>query len=98
MVIEWLKVSVPLALQAQYLDADDLIWTKTLAQQPGFAGKECWRDSVDPETLHLIIRWQSRAAWTSVPRSLLDATEQAFVAALGAEFPILACLTYDVIR
>ncbi len=98
MVIEWLRIPVPRAEQDAYLLHDRAIWTKTLAAQPGFAGKECWSGADDPDMLHLVIRWESLAQWQDVPRPLLDATERTFVAAVGAVYPVADCLTYRVIE
>ena len=97
MVIEWLRITVPTARQKDYLAQDRLIWTATLASQPGFLGKEVWRDPDSPEILNLVIRWDSLAHWQAVPTSLLAATDAAFVAALGEAFPVALCTRYDVL-
>lgn len=97
MVIEWLRIPVPRAAQETFVACDTRIWTATLAAQPGFAGKECWRDVADPDMLHLVIRWDTLAQWQSVPALLLQATEAAFVAAMGTSYPVLACMTYEVL-
>jgi uncharacterized protein (TIGR03792 family) len=97
MVIEWLNIPVPTARQDDYLRHDRLIWTETLARQPGFAGKEVWRDPDSPEILHLVIRWDSLAHWQAVPKTVLAATDTAFVAALGEAFPVALCTRFDVV-
>lgn len=97
MVVEWLRIPVPAALQADYLRHDTAIWTKTLAGQPGFRGKEIWRDVADPEILHLVIRWESLDAWKSVPRAVLDAADAAFTKAVGTTYAVADCLTYDIL-
>ena len=96
-VIEHLTVRVPLALQPRYLAADAAVWTAVLSAQPGYLGKEVWADMDDPERLHLVIRWASRADWDAVPRPLLDATEARFRAATGAEIPIDGCMALRVV-
>jgi len=90
-VIEHLTVRVPVALQPRYMTADAAVWTAALAAQPGYLGKEVWADLDDPERLHLVIRWASRADWDAVPRRLLESTEARFRAAIGAEIPIDSC-------
>lgn len=97
MVIEWLRFAVPLADQARYFAADAAIWTQVLAAQPGFVGKEVWCRHDDPRSVNLVIRWESRDAWKAVPQALLAATDAAFVAAMGREYPVIECVDMDVI-
>ena len=97
MVIEQLTFDVPVARQARFLAEDAAIWTKALAAQPGFMGKEVWREAAAPERLHLVIRWADRAAWQAVPAELLARTDAAFVEALGTSYPVLRCLDQDVL-
>jgi uncharacterized protein (TIGR03792 family) len=92
MVIEQLSFRVPLADQPGFLSQDAAIWTPMLAAQPGFIGKEVWREAEAPEMLHLIIRWENRAAWKAVDPGLLADTDRRFAAALGATYPVLRCL------
>jgi uncharacterized protein (TIGR03792 family) len=96
MIIEQLTFRVPVALRPRYLELDARIWTAALAAQPGFLGKEAWVEATDPEVLHLIIRWRSRADWKAVPHALLRDTDRRFVAVLGQEFPVLRCLDQEV--
>jgi uncharacterized protein (TIGR03792 family) len=97
MVIEQLTFRVPLSLQPRFLALDAEIWTATLAAQPGYLGKEVWVEADTPETLHLIIRWQTRAAWSAVPAEVLALTDQRFTAALGQVIPVERCLDQDVV-
>jgi uncharacterized protein (TIGR03792 family) len=96
MVIEWLRVTVPVAEQARYLAADQEIWTGALARQVGFVGKEVWVRADDPTCVNLVIRWESRAAWQAVPAELLAEVEAAFRAAMGGDYPVLECIEYEV--
>jgi uncharacterized protein (TIGR03792 family) len=95
-VIEWLQVRVPVADQARYIAADTAIWSAALARNAGYLGKEIWSPHDDPDTLNLVIRWASRAAWHAVPKSLLEQTDTAFRAAMGQDHPVLSCTDYDV--
>ncbi len=97
MIIEQLTFRVPAALRPRYLALDAEIWTATLAAQPGFLGKEVWVEADDPDSLHLIIRWQSRAQWKAVPTDLLADTDRRFAAALGQQVPVLRCLDQEVL-
>lgn len=97
MVIEWLKIPVPPERQPDYLRHDAEIWTTTLSEQPGFVGKEVWRDASDPGILHLVIRWESLAAWKSVPRPVLDGAGARFSRAMNTTYAVADCLTYDIL-
>lgn len=97
MVIEQLTFEVPLADQPRFLALDAAIWTTALAAQPGFLGKEVWREAAAPDRLHLIIRWADRDSWRAVPTDLLARTDAAFAAALGVSYPVLRCLDQDVL-
>ena len=97
MVIEQLTFLVPPGMQERFLALDHAIWTRALAAQPEYIGKEVWREAELPERLHLIIRWQSRAAWKAVPTDLLAETDRQFTQALGTRFEVLTCLDQDVV-
>jgi uncharacterized protein (TIGR03792 family) len=97
MVIEQLTFEVPASDQTRFLTQDAAIWTPALAAQPGFLGKEVWREAAIPERLHLVIRWTDRAAWKAVPATLLAETEASFTAALGQTYPVLRCLDQEVL-
>lgn len=96
MVIEMLQIRVPVTDQARYIAADAAIWTPALAQNAGFLGKEIWSPQDDPDTLHLVIRWASRAAWHAVPQDLLARTDAAFRAAMGRDYPVISCTDFNV--
>jgi uncharacterized protein (TIGR03792 family) len=97
MVIEQLRFSVPVSDHARFIAEDARIWTKSLAAQPGFIGKAIWSDHATPETLLLVISWNSREEWHAVPRTVLDDTDRRFNQAMGVTYPVLACIDYDVL-
>ena len=97
MVIEQLTFLIQPSLQARFLVLDHDIWTRTLAAQPGYIGKEIWREAGAPDRLHLVIRWESRQAWKAVPTDLLAETDRQFTAAFGDTFVMLGCLDQDVL-
>jgi uncharacterized protein (TIGR03792 family) len=96
-VIEQLTFEVPVSDQPRFLALDAAIWTTALAAQPGYLGKEVWREAGMPDRLHLIIRWTDRMAWKAVPTDLLARTDAAFAEALGVAYPVLRCLDQDVL-
>ena len=89
MVIKHLTVRVPHALRSRFPEKDARIWTATLAAQPGHPGKETWADAADPDTLHLIFRWQCRAHWKAVPSAVLAKAHARMIAATGQDFSVL---------
>jgi uncharacterized protein (TIGR03792 family) len=83
MVIEWLKFRVPSQSREKFIQKDSDIWTATLAQYPGFLGKEVWINPNAAEDIILVIRWQTREQWKTVPEKVLQETEQKFSQAMG---------------
>jgi uncharacterized protein (TIGR03792 family) len=97
MIVEYLSFEVPPLAQPAFLSHDAAIWTPALARSPGFLGKEVWRQADQPARIQLVIRWRAQADWDSVDRDLLAATQLAFVAAVGADYPVLSCTAFAVI-
>jgi uncharacterized protein (TIGR03792 family) len=96
MVIEWLKVKVPIELRELYIQKDTEIWTATLSKYPGYIGKEIWFSPQDETELTMVIHWESKDAWKSVPTPVLEETEQRFVEAMGQNFPFAEQKEYQV--
>ena len=71
MVIEWLKFKVPAEKWEAFIQRDEEVWTAGLKNFPGYLGKEIWVDSVENEVV-MLIRWESRDQWKSVPQSTID--------------------------
>lgn len=95
MVIEHLTFHVPPCLFERFVREDARVWTGMLARQPGFEGKEVWRETGQPERVHIIIWWLSETDWHAVPRDLLIETELAFTEAMGTICPVLSCSDYE---
>lgn len=85
MVIEWLKFNVAPQEREKFIQTDNEIWTVTLAQFPGFLGKEVWIAPNKPQELILVIHWETRQQWKAVPQSVLETTEQQFARAMKAD-------------
>lgn len=96
MVIEWLKVKVPIALRETYIEKDAEIWTAALAKYPGYAGKEIWFNPKDETELIMVIYWQSKEAWKSIPADVLQEIDHKFIEAMGQPFPFLEEAEYQV--
>ena len=85
MIIEWLGFSVKPQLREKFLAEDREIWTPVLAKSDGFLGKEVWLDPARGDRVFIIVRWQSRQQWKDISPKLLEATEQKFTLAVGAD-------------
>jgi hypothetical protein len=60
------------------------------------ATREKVRNECAPYIL-LVRRWESMAHWKAVPKGALDAADAAFRAAMGAVYPVLGCVAYEVL-
>jgi uncharacterized protein (TIGR03792 family) len=97
MTIERLRYHVPETSRDVFLKADDAIWTAVLSQQAGFVSKQTWLSPDAPDELDLVIQWQSREHWKTIPEALLLETNAAFVKKVGAMFTLLEVLEYEVL-
>lgn len=97
MIIEYLSFEVPLPAQPAFIAHDAAIWTPALALSPGFLGKEVWQQADQPTRITLVIRWRAQADWDAVDRGLFARTQADFVAALGADYPVMSCIGFGVL-
>ena len=94
MIIELLRVKVPLEQREKYIQKDAEIWTIALARYPGFLGKEVWINPHDTQFVILVIRWATREQWKAIPPSELEAIEQQFAQAMGKSYPLVESAEY----
>jgi uncharacterized protein (TIGR03792 family) len=85
MVIEWLQFRVNPEIREKFIEKDSEIWTKFLAQQSGFLGKEIWINPALEEELIIVAHWQTKEQWKAIPQNLLDETEAKFSSAMGKD-------------
>ena len=98
MVIELLKIEVAAEYQEKYLQLDREIWTKVIAQFPGFINKEVWRNPHAPTEIILIIRWRTRQEWKAISVELLEEVERQFVLKMGnIPHKIVESMEYQVV-
>ncbi|MEG4206528.1 TIGR03792 family protein [Microcoleus sp. Pol7_A1] len=71
MIIEWLRFKVPPEKWEAFIRRDEEVWTTGLRNFPGYLGKEIWVDAVENEVV-MLIRWETREQWKSVPQSTID--------------------------
>ena len=83
MVIEWLEFQVVPRFRERFIQIDREVWTATLSQYPGFLGKEVWLEPNKVDRVFLVIRWQTREQWKSIPEKVLAETDQEFARRLG---------------
>ena len=97
MVIEWLEFEVKPEFREKFIQIDRQVWTATLKQYPGFLGKDVWLNPNQVERLFLVIRWQTREQWKSVPQQTLVETEQEFARQMGKnKYKLLRGKEYQV--
>jgi uncharacterized protein (TIGR03792 family) len=85
MIIEWLQFRVKPEIRESFIQEDGKIWTKFLAQQSGFLGKEIWINPLVENELIIVAHWQTREQWKAIPQNLLDKTEAKFSATMGKD-------------
>jgi uncharacterized protein (TIGR03792 family) len=83
MVIEWLKFRVAPEWQEKFMQKDAEIWTKALADCPGFLDKELWMNPDEPDAIAIAIRWKTRQEWKSIPQDFLEEIERQFAQQMG---------------
>lgn len=96
MVIEWLKVRVSPELREKFIQKDAEIWTSMLATYPGFLGKEVWINPEIPTEVVIVIRWENREAWESVPPEQLKQVESLFSQEFGEQQLLIEAAEYQV--
>ncbi len=77
-VVELLIVEVTAEDREEYLQIDREVWTKAIAQFPGFINKEVWLNPYAPTEVILVIRWRSRQEWKAISVQLLEEIERQF--------------------
>jgi uncharacterized protein (TIGR03792 family) len=83
MAIEQLVFHVePEHLQC-WLELDHQIWTRGLAQWPGFAGKQVWINQDEPGEITMVIYWTRYEHWQAIDPDWVVRTDAAFQQALG---------------
>lgn len=85
MVIEWLEFQVKPEAREKFIQKDQEIWTKFLAKQAGFLGKELWINPAIEEQLIIVVHWQTKEQWKAISQNLLDETESEFFLAMGKD-------------
>ena len=77
MVIEELRLKVPAASKAAWLNAEKEIWDPWLSSQEGFLGRQLFWDKEKEEAL-ILVTWKSKKLWKSIPMSEVILVQQRF--------------------
>ena len=77
MVIEELRLKVPAASKAAWLNAEKEIWDPWLSSQEGFLGRQLFWDREKEEAL-ILVNWKSKKLWKSIPMSEVNIVQGKF--------------------
>ena len=75
-IVEELTLHVAEADLEGFLDADAHIWTAFLAAQPGFIRKEVWVPADRPDTVVIMVWWESRELWKAISDEQVAAVDR----------------------
>ena len=73
-----LVFQVPISDQLTFLDRDQTLWTRALAEHPGFSGKRIWRNSERETEILITVGWDDRESWKFFPPLLQKKMEEQF--------------------
>ena len=77
MVIEELRLKVPVDAKAAWLKAEKEIWEPWLSSQDGFLGRQLFSDKEKEEAL-ILVNWKSKKLWKSIPLSEVNILQEKF--------------------
>ena len=76
-VVEELRLSVPLKYKETWLKAEEEVWEPWLAQQEGFLGRQIFYN-VDTEEALLLVSWKSRYLWKNIKTEEVNKMQSIF--------------------
>ena len=77
MVTEELRLKVPLAAKAAWLNGEKEVWDPWLSSQEGFLGRQLFWDREKEEAL-ILVNWKSKKLWKGIPMSEVNVVQQKF--------------------
>ena len=77
MVIEELRLKVPVEAKAAWLNAEKEIWDPWLSSKDGFLGRQLFWDKEKEEAL-ILVNWKSKKLWKSIPMSEVNIIQVKF--------------------
>ena len=96
MVIELLKFKMNPTVRESFIQKDEEIWTTALTKYPGFLGKEVWINPNDQTEVVIVVKWETRELWKSIPQRDLDAIESKFDASLEFNYEMVESSEYQI--
>ncbi len=78
-IVEHLRLSVPLEKREAWLNAEKKSWEPWLAKKKGFLGRQLFWDDQNEEAV-LLITWDSRENWKAIPKSEIEQIQENFEA------------------
>lgn len=96
MVIELLKFKMNPAVRESFIQKDEEIWTTALTKYPGFLGKEVWINPNDKSEVVIVVQWETREQWKSIPQTDLDAIESKFDRSLEFTYEMVESSEYQM--
>lgn len=76
--VEQLIVSVEPEMVDKWLELDHEIWSRGLAEWPGYLRKEVWQSRERPGRLTVTIYWESLELWKAIDTEWLIETDNKF--------------------
>ena len=77
MVIEELRLKVPVEAKVAWLNAEKEIWEPWLSSQDGFLGRQIFWNKEKEEAL-ILVNWKSKKLWKSIPISEVNVLQEKF--------------------
>ena len=77
MVVEELRLKVPIGAKEIWLNAEKKIWEPWLSSQDGYLGRKLFWNKEKEEAL-ILVNWKSKKLWKSIPMSEVNAVQKIF--------------------
>ena len=77
MVIEEIRLKVPVDIKEAWLNAEKEIWEPWLSSQDGFLGRQLFWNKEKEEAL-ILVNWENKELWKSIPMSEVNIVQEKF--------------------
>lgn len=93
--VEELVFRVKPELVEKFIEIDHEIWTKYLANCPGFESKEVWVSDTKPGEVTSIIYWSDYALWKQISEEEMAEVQKKFDELMGLENYEFVCAPHE---
>ena len=87
-IVEELRLSVPLKYKQTWLKAEEEVWEPWLLKQNGFLGRQIFYNPKTGEAL-LLVKWENRKLWKNIAdeevKKMQKIYEETVISSLGVE-------------